>query len=315
MPKRRIVITALAVAGTVVAAGGAMIAGGGAVLSSCCPTALAGGASVIAGPAQRWTPAEISTDQYESSPAFTPDGRELYYMLSDRRFEHYRLMWSRCEQGRWSAPQPAPFAAPPPVQEADPFVTDDGRRLYFVSSRHDPAGDDLDIWFVERNPHGHWGAAQRLPAPVNSPGAELWPRVAAAGGILFGSNRGGGHGGGDIYFATPQRDGWRVRNLGPPVSTAADEYEAEISRDGRVLVVVADRGDRSHLYRYERGAEGWVERERIAAARDVFQVGPLLSPLGDRLLFAQADGQRSGELFLIDLATQPSDGWPPRCGR
>jgi hypothetical protein len=46
----------------------------------------------------------------------------------------------------------------------------------------------------------------------------------------------------------------------------------------------------------------------------VFQVGPLLSPRGDRLLFAQADGERSGELFLVDLVAEPDRDWPPRCG-
>jgi hypothetical protein len=82
---------------------------------------------------QRWTPAALSSPQYESSPAFTPDGRELYFMRADRQFNHYRLLWSRCEQGRWTAPEAAPFAAPPPAAEADPFITPDGRQLYFVS--------------------------------------------------------------------------------------------------------------------------------------------------------------------------------------
>ena len=81
-------------------------------------------------------------------------------------------------------------------------------------------------------------------------------------------------------------------SAGAPVSSAANEYEAEISRDGRVLVVVADRGDRSHLYVYDRQGDAWKERGRVAARDDVFQVGPLLSPDGRRLLFAQADRER-----------------------
>ena len=54
----------------------------------------------------------------------------------------------------------------------------------------------------------------------------------------------------------------------------------------------------------------WIERERIPAFANVFQVGPLLSPTADRLLFAQADGARSGELFLIDLVERPDERWP-----
>lgn len=269
-------------------------------------------------PPRRWTPAEISSADYESSPTFTPDGREMFFMRADKRFQNYRLLWSRCEAGRWTAPVPPPFAAPPPVLEADPFVSADGRRLYFVSSRHlasQADADDLDIFVVERGLSGAWGAARRLPAPVNSPAAELLPREDVQGRLVFGSSRTGGHGQGDIYIATPAAGAWQVANAGPPISTPANEYEAEVSRDGRTLVVVADRGDRSHLYRYTRDGERWVEQGRVPARGDVFQVGPLLSPDGRRLLFAQADGERSGELFLIDLVPGAAADWPPVCSR
>lgn len=266
--------------------------------------------------AQRWTPGALASEHYESSPSFTPDGRELYFMRADKRFQGYRLLWSRCENGRWTTPEPPPFAAAPPVLEADPFVSPDGKRLYYVSSRDSKSGDDLDIWFVERDAAGAWGAPQRLPEPVNSSGAELLPRVTTDGRLYFGSSRAGGHGQSDIYVATPQPGGrWRVDNVGPPISTTANEYEAEVARDGRTMVVVADRGDRSHLYRFRWDAGRWVEQGRVPARADVFQVGPLLSPNGDRLLFAQADGDRSGEIFLIDLAPDPSPAWPPACGR
>ncbi len=50
------------------------------------------------------------------------------------------------------------------------------------------------------------------------------------------------------------------------------------------------------------------------ARSDVFQVGPLLSPGADRLLFAQAHGDRSGELFTFDLKPAgDSPAWPPHC--
>jgi Tol biopolymer transport system component len=269
--------------------------------------------------ARRWTPPELASDQYESSPTFTPDGREIFFMQADTRFQGYRLLWSRCEGGRWTPPVPPPFAAAPPVLEADPFITPDGKRLYYVSSLHGSRNgrghDDLDIWFVERGPDGGWRQPERLPEPVNSTASELLPRLTADGRLVFGSSRAGGLGRSDIYVATPDgAGGWRVENLGAPVSSAAEEYEAEISRDGRTLIVVADRGDRSHLYRFALVDGRWVEQGRIPASSQVFQVGPLLSPKGDRLLFAQADGERSGEIFEIDLAPQSAQDWPPRCG-
>lgn len=261
-----------------------------------------------------WTPPVIASDQYESTPTFTPDGREMYFMQADAPFERYRLFWSRCENGAWSKAIPAPFAAPN-VQEGDPGVTPDGKRLYYISMRQDPSKDDFDIWYVERTRADTWSEPRRLPEPVNSRGAELLPRADRSGRLYFGSDRAGGHGQGDIYVAAQDAAGkWTVANVGPPVSTAAFEYEAEISRDGRTLVAVIDRGDRSHLYRFELENERWVERGRIPAFAHVFQVGPLLAPGADRLLFAQADGKRSGELFLFDLVERPDERWPP-CSR
>lgn len=262
----------------------------------------------------RWTPPELSTDRYESSPAFSPDGRELYFVRADANFRGYRILWSRCYAGRWDPPREVPFAAPAPVLEADPALTPDGQRLYYVSTRHAHPGDDFDIWYVDRREDGTWGEPRRLPEPVNSTASELLPRVGPDGRLYFGSSRSGGFGQSDIYIATPTGpESWTVENLGPPVSTSANEYEAEISRDGRSMIVVADRGDRSHLYRFVLREGVWVETGRIPADPGVFQVGPLLSPRVDRLLFAQAGGTLSGEIFLVDLAPEVDESWPPRC--
>jgi Tol biopolymer transport system component len=263
---------------------------------------------------QRWTPAAISSSSYESSPTFTPDGREMYFLSADASFDKYRVRVSRCERGAWSKPEVPSFAQPLPVVEADPFVTYDGRRLYYISTRQDPKHEDFDIWWVERAPNGAWSEPKRLPEPVNSSASELLPREDMQGRLYFGSARDGGMGQGDIYMATRQSDGkWQVENVGPPVNTPAFEYEAEVSRDGSTMIVVAHRTERSHLYHYKRRGDRWVEVGEIPALAEQFQVGPLLSPTGDRLLFAQRDGERSGEMFLIDLAPNAAELWPPRC--
>lgn len=261
---------------------------------------------------QLWTPPAIASADYDTTPTFTPDGQEMYFFRGDPTFSTYRLFQSRCVDGAWAPPTPVPFAAPPPAIESDPGLTPDGRRLYFISTRHAPGGEDFDIYYVDRIGDG-WGEPRRLPAPVNSPASELLPRSDADGRLYFGSSRPGGHGGGDIYVAVEENGHWRVENVGPPVNTPAFEYEAEISHDGRTMIVVADRGDRSHLYHFERVGEEWVERGRIPARPDVFQVGPLLSPDAGRLLFGQAHADQSGEMFLFDLAPNVDRDWPPDC--
>lgn len=274
-------------------------------------------AEVIETPAAvRVTPEAFSTGEYESSPTFSQDGSEVYFFRADRSFGRYRLLTSRCVDGRWTKPV-APSFAKEGVSEADPAMSIDGRWLYYVSARADPKGERLDIWRVQRDGNGMWGKPERLPEPVNSNDSQLLPRPQPDGRLLFGSSRPGGKGQGDIYLATPDANGqWRVGNAGAPISTSANEYEAELSRDGKVMVTVANRGTTSHLYVYERDGGSWRERGRVPARTDVFQVGPLLSPDGSRLLFAQGDkGERSGEWFVIDLAKNADRSWPPRCGK
>jgi len=263
--------------------------------------------------AQRWTPGIISTPGYEASPAFSPDGRELIYLAADAGFRGWHLLMSRCVDGAWSKPAPPPFAGPAGTFDADAGYTPDGKGVYFISTRHDPAGEDFDIYHAARSPDGSFAEPVRLPAPVNSPQSELLPRADAAGNLYFGSSRPGGYGQSDIYVAQQKAGAWQVRNLGAPVSTAANEYEAEISRDGNTLILVADRGDRSHLYHFRKQDGAWRELGRVPARADVFQVGPLLSPKAERLLFAQASQDRSGEIYLADLRPGSREAWPPAC--
>jgi Tol biopolymer transport system component len=268
----------------------------------------------VANAPRHWSPAAIASSRYESSPTFSPDGREMIFMSADANFANYRLLSTRCEGGAWSKPAPLPFASALPVLEADPFLTHDGKRLYYISTRHDPKHQDFDIYFVDRLANGAWSEPTRLPEPVSSRESELLPRQDAHGRLYFGSARAGGHGQGDIYVATQDAAGqWRVANVGPPVNTAAFEYEADISRDGSAMVVVAHRTNRSHLYLYKLQSGRWVEAAELPAKQEEFQVGPLLSPTADRVLFAQRDGERSGEIFLLDLVAEPDPTWPPRC--
>lgn len=116
----------------------------------------------------------------------------MIFLSADANFTNYRLLSLRCEGGAWGKPAPLPFSSAPPVLEADPFLTPDGKRLYYISTRHDPKHEDFDIWFVDRLSNGAWSEPTRLPEPVNSPASELLPRQDAQGRLYFGSARAGG---------------------------------------------------------------------------------------------------------------------------
>ncbi|MEA3017847.1 MAG: hypothetical protein QOI38_2569 [Sphingomonadales bacterium] len=259
---------------------------------------------------EAWQPAPVSSPAFESHPAFDGRGRALYFVRSSARFTGWRLQVSHCRGGRWTEPAEPAFAGD--GAEADPFVTADGGALYFISSRSEDGvpQSELDIWRVTRRRDGNWGAPERLPEPINSAGNEWFPRLAHDGRLYFGSDRPGGLGGTDIWRARQRGGRWTVENLGPGVNGPGDEYEAEISRDGRRMLLMAG-GD---LWTVPRSGGGWGARIRLGpeinGAR--LEAGPLLAPDGRSFLLARDTGAGgSGELFLARSGR--GRFWPPRC--
>jgi hypothetical protein len=265
---------------------------------------------VIQPPVVRWAPKRISTPQFESHPAFDPRTGDLYFVRSSPRFEGWRLVTSRCTPDGWSEPVPPSFAGD--GVEADPFFTADGNHLYFISSRSVDGVKrrDLDLWRVDRDESGKWMAPVHLPAPLNSPGNEWYPRLAD-GWLYFGSDREGGNGRTDIWRARDAGAGqWQVENLGPEVNTAKHEYEFLPSPDGASAVMMTEDG----LYQLTRTGDAWTNRRKMPSRINAngSEVGPLFSPSGRSLLFARDTKESaSGEFFIARL--HGIEAWPPSC--
>src|SRR5687768_16324442 len=99
----------------------------------------------------------ISDAQEQWRITFTPDGRSAYFASSPEFFPITRkatIYTSRLENGVWSAPVVAPFSGK--HSDIDPFITPDGKRLYFSSIRPVDGATprDIDIWMVERTIDG-----------------------------------------------------------------------------------------------------------------------------------------------------------------
>ena len=113
----------------------------------------------------------ISTGDDESHPAFTPDGKTLYFLKNDPSFNHWTIVVSHEQNGKWSTPEVAPFSGQ--FSDADPFITLDGQRFFFISTRpvNGKAKEDTDIWMIE------WRriAADKAAQPVGQR-RSMWPR-------------------------------------------------------------------------------------------------------------------------------------------
>jgi glyoxylase-like metal-dependent hydrolase (beta-lactamase superfamily II) len=97
-----------------------------------------------------------SAKAIEFGATFNPDGKEMYFT---RRIDggQNTIVVSRWEKDGWTAPEEAAFATGFPSNE--PYITPDGRKLYFGCNRARPGADRAEyaIWVVERTAGGAWG--------------------------------------------------------------------------------------------------------------------------------------------------------------
>jgi len=133
---------------------------------------------------------EIFRDIYRahSSPAFSPDGKEVYWecMFMWGSNDAHRIWFMKEENGRWTPPRIAPFSK---VPSGTPAFFADGKSLVFFSLQSRDAGGapakDPDLWIVSKEGDG-WSPARHLDTPLNQDGSgETFPFVAKDGSIYL----------------------------------------------------------------------------------------------------------------------------------
>jgi len=136
---------------------------------------------------QIFAPGIVSTGMYERDLAMTPDGQEIYFGVTSPSFSYSVIMVTKQVDGHWTAPEVAPFSGNPDHQDLEPFITPDGKRLLFLSTRptnpEEETGNE-DIWVVDRNGDG-WGEPYNLGPPVNTENGEFFPSVTRDGTLYF----------------------------------------------------------------------------------------------------------------------------------
>ncbi|GJM60789.1 OmpA family protein [Persicobacter diffluens] len=110
----------------------------------------------------------VNSSAWESQPALSADGRELYF-VSDRRggFGKRDLFVTyRTPKGIWTPATNLGKEINTNGDEVGPFIHVNGQRLYFSSNGHKGMGG-YDFFYSDRKSDGTWGEVKNLGYPIN----------------------------------------------------------------------------------------------------------------------------------------------------
>jgi Tol biopolymer transport system component len=251
-----------------------------------------------------FAPGIVSTGVSELNAAFTPDGDELYFTrrIDDRN----TLMMMRREEGGWTPPAVARFSGT--FSDVDPFISRDGRRLYFSSSRPidgTGASKDSDLWYLERETGGDWGEPVHLDNP-NTAGKDDYYTSIADDGMLYFSIFESHGSGGDIFRAQGNEEGFGpAERVGGGISTEANEHDPFVAPDGSYLIFTSNRPGgygSADLYVSFAGPGGsWTAPVNMGESinSEGYDFTAMLSPDGKYLFFTR-NINRNGEIYWVD---------------
>lgn len=250
----------------------------------------------------------FSSDADEGRLVFSVDGKSAYFHRATDTGP--ALYESRRVGGAWTAPALLPFGVPG-VVEFDPFLSIDGKTLYYTSFRGvdgGPPRPDGDIWKVSRTASG-WGTPVHLGPEVNTDANEFFPTTTADGALYFNSDRDGGVGAWDLYRAPRQGSGFGpAQLLAGDVNTAIWEFNPSLTPGAHFLAFASLDPDPlapySDVFFAVRGL-GPDFSARVDAGPCINTLGEEYHPTVDwarnRLIFVRFDPETGGDFYEVKL--------------
>ncbi len=176
-----------------------------------------------------------------STAVFSPDGNEVLWApmidVPGALYSEGGLLRMKREDGRWTAPEWAPFSDPK-TRDDVPFYSLDGKRIYFISARPLPngAGEKERIWYVDQTASG-WSEPRPLDPALNDHPMHWSFSLDKSGNLYFSGQGADSRGMSDIYvsrFADGRHQ--KPENLGDPICSALPENTPFVAPDGSYLL-------------------------------------------------------------------------------
>lgn len=166
------------------------------------------------------------------------DENEAYFTVQSPNQELSQIVCVKNKQ--WNAPVLLPFCDS--YSYLEPFLSNDGKRLYFASDRPktelEVQKSDFDIWYVERkDKNSKWSKPINMGSQVNSENDEFYPTLADNNNLYFTMQSDSGLGKDDIYYC--KWDGTSYAKpilLSKNINSEGYEFNAFISKDENMLI-------------------------------------------------------------------------------
>ncbi len=196
---------------------------------------------------------DVNTDYHESSAVFTKDGNTLYFTRNNLikgkkagkdknktvRLKLYRA--TKGENDSWANVEELPFNSKD-YSVAHPALSVDGKRLYFSSDMPGTYGMS-DLFYVDLEEGGTYGAPVNLGDKINTESRESFPFISQTGNLFFASDGRAGLGGYDIYATTidEKSNVGVIENLGSPANSNQDDFGLIINEEEQIGYLSSNR--------------------------------------------------------------------------
>jgi|AGTN01.1.fsa_nt_gi WD40-like Beta Propeller Repeat. len=182
--------------------------------------------------------ANFSTDCYSTEPAFSPDGKYLYYSSSKgmKDIKQYCIWRVEKAGNEWGEPEKVIDTANPAIWEFHPSITKDGT-VYFCS--WDSLKQVGNIYKSKYANEVHL-EPERVNFPFNIQSSDVNPFIDPDEEYIIISSTGQeGKGGYDVYISyRKEDDSWSAPiNFGDKFNTMGDDESFDVSPDGRFLFI------------------------------------------------------------------------------
>ncbi|QMU27954.1 PD40 domain-containing protein [Adhaeribacter radiodurans] len=147
-------------------------------------------------------PGHVNTSSYESDAFITADGSTMYFATNhfSKTGDKDLYVAQKTIKGDWGKPKNLGKNINTSFDEDSPFLTADGKTLYFTSRGHATMGGS-DVFVTHFNEASQtWSEPENMGYPVNSPDDDTYFRLSADGLTAYlSSYRMGGYGEKDIW--------------------------------------------------------------------------------------------------------------------